>query len=57
LDSFEGQISLSDILNVDIAFLKELYTSRNKLIEAKIKAKEDALNNAASSSSDSDGYY
>jgi hypothetical protein len=57
LDSFEGQISLSDILNVDIAFLKELYTSRNKLIEAKIKAKEDALNNAASSSNDSDGYY
>lgn len=54
LDLFEGQLSLNDILNIDIAFLKELFASRQKLIEEKNEARNKALEDAANQSND---YY
>jgi len=43
LDLFAGQISLSEVLNSEIAVLKELCEARTKLLEEKEKAKAQAM--------------
>lgn len=43
LDLFNGQISLSEVLNSEIAILKELCEARTKLLEEKEKAKAQAM--------------
>jgi hypothetical protein len=51
LELFSGQLSLEEILNCDIAFLRELCIARSNLIEEQNKAKEEALAEATSESS------
>lgn len=46
LDLFNGQLDLNTVMTTEIALLKELVLSRNKLLEAKAKAKEEAYRNA-----------
>jgi hypothetical protein len=59
LDLFEGQITIDDILNNEIAFVRELYEARQELIEEKEKAKARALEQAQQSSNSyyDDNYY
>jgi hypothetical protein len=56
LDLFNGQLDINTILNIPIAFLRELCDSRVKLINEKEQAKAEALNKA-SSTSDNGNYY
>jgi len=40
---FNGQLSLKEIMNMDLPLLKELCDARGKLLDAKNKAKNKAL--------------
>jgi len=50
LELFNGQLSLDEILNCDIAFLRELCSARGKLIEEQNKAKAEAIEQATADS-------
>lgn len=43
LDLFKGQLSLSDVINTDIATINFLCEARQKYLEAVEKAKAEAL--------------
>lgn len=46
LELFNGQLSLEEILNCDLAFLRELCSARAKLLEEQQKAKNEAMEQA-----------
>jgi hypothetical protein len=53
---FEGQISLDDILNNELALVKELFEARQKLVIEKEEAKAKALENAQNTDHSYDYY-
>jgi len=47
LDLFNGQLSINDILNLDMAYIKELCNARNKLLEEREKQKQEMIENSS----------
>jgi hypothetical protein len=57
LDLFNGQLSLTDIMSVDVAVLNELIEAKQKLLMEKEKSRADAMNSIGPSNDDYSGYY